>query len=93
MPGRRVPGSRDVSLQNPGGPVVVELGGIEPPSARWSPDPIRPFLHSGLDGYRTGRSAEITRISPPGLSPMSAVFHAVSGLSLRSIPASVAGLR
>ncbi len=33
------------------------------------------------------------RCSPPGLSPRSAVFHAVSGLSLLSTTASVAGLR
>jgi len=73
--------------------MFVELGGIEPPSARWSPTSIRPFLHCGLEGYRTGRSAGSARKPPPGLSPMSAVFLAVSGLSLRSTHASVAGLR
>lgn|GEM_PF-1506376 len=40
----------------------MEVGGIEPPSARWLPNLLRPFLHCGLEGYRTGRSVG----HPPG---------------------------
>ena len=69
---------------------VVELGGIEPPSARWLPNLLRPFPTLPLNSCGTGGSADLRQL--PGLSPTSAVFHAVSGLSLRSIPTSVAGL-
>ncbi len=73
------------------GPDLVELGGIEPPSARWSPNLLRPFPTSQLTAAEpAGRPAP--RGPLPGLSPASAVFHAVSGLSLRSTPTSVAGL-
>ena len=70
----------------------MELEGIEPSSAERSPGVIRPFPSCGLDGYRAHGWVE-PEGSPPGLSPMSAFFHAVSGLSLPSTTASVAGLR
>ena len=88
--GEQIPELRGNHHPNYGETPEVELGGIEPPSARWLPNSLRPFLHCGLDGYRTGRSADLTRRPPPGLSPMSVFFHTVSGLSLRSIHASVA---
>ena len=70
----------------------MELGGIEPPSARWSPNLLRPFPTSQLTAAEpAGRPAPKGPL--PGLSPASAVFHAVSGLSLRSSTASVAGLQ
>jgi hypothetical protein len=71
---------------------VVELEGIEPSSAKRSLNALRPFPFCGLNGYRADGSVE-PEGSPPSLSSMSAVFHAVSGLSLPSTTASVAGLR
>jgi len=84
--------STEEEAQNGAFHPLVELEGIEPSSAERSPHLIRPFLYRGLDGYRTDRSAG-PEGPPPGLSPMSAFFHAVSGLSLLSTTASVAGLR
>lgn len=83
-------GTNRLLPDTPGYP-IVELGGIEPPSARWSPNLLRPFPTSQLTAAEpAGRSAP--RGPLPGLSPASAVFRAVSGLSLRSTPTSVAGL-
>ena len=47
------------TVEDTAGYPIVELGGIEPPSVRWSPNLIRPFPQLGLDGYRTGGSAEV----------------------------------
>ena len=71
----------------------VELEGIEPSSVERLPAALRPFPCLRLYGCRPAGSGEHARCSPPGLSPRSAVFHAVSGLSLPSSTASVAGLR
>jgi len=70
---------------------LVELAGIEPASVERSTHTLRPFPRIWL-----------TVVIPPGqtspkalpsrLSLKSAVFLAVSGLSLRSITTSVAGL-
>jgi hypothetical protein len=62
---------------------VVELGGIEPPSVMRSPYALRPFPRfrlavAGLPGQA------VLADPPPGLSPVPAFFHAVSGLSLLS---------
>src|SRR5688572_8844593 len=71
--------------------VVVELGGIEPPSAERSPSSLRPFPRLRLDGYRTAGSVE--------LALTAGSFSDVNGLSRRqrSFPppstASVAGLQ
>lgn len=72
---------------------VVELEGIEPSSAKRSTSALRPFPRSRHYGWRTAGSEEHAGCSPPGLSLGSAVFPAVSGLSLRSAAASVAGLQ
>ena len=70
---------------------LVELGGIEPPSARWLPNLLRPFPTLQLTAAEP--AGRLTPKGPlPGLSLASAVFLAVSGLSLRSTPTSVAGL-
>lgn len=85
-----VSGISGVPTDTPGYP-IVELGGIEPPSARWSSTLLRPFPTSQLTAAEpAGRPTPKGPL--PGLSPVSAVFHAVSGLSLRSTPTSVAGL-
>ena len=70
---------------------LVELGGIEPPSASDSPFALRPFPSlrisvSALPGQMDPKT------TPPDLSPMSACFPAVSGLSLPSTTTSVARL-
>jgi len=61
----------------------VELGGIEPPSVDGWALALRPFpslrLLAAAPPGRLGPKAP-----PRGLSPGSAFFHAVSGLSLRS---------
>lgn len=65
---------------------MVELGGIEPPSVERLSSALRPFPRSRLYGCRAAGSVGSARESPPGLSPRSAVFHAVSGLSHRQPP-------
>jgi len=70
---------------------VVELEGIEPSSAKRLPPVIRPF-----PDYGSTAAVPPGRVSlrpPPDLSPMSTVFLVVSGLSLPSSTASVAGLQ
>jgi hypothetical protein len=90
--GEQIPEFRGTHPLNSGGTPRVELGGIEPPSAEWSPNPLRPFPTSQLTAAEpAGRLVPKDPLS--GLSLTSAVFHAVSGLSLRSTHASVAGLR
>ena len=54
----------------------MELGGIEPPSAKRSPIALRPFPSSRLYGWRTPGWA--------ALAGTGSSFRAVSGLSLRS---------
>ena len=71
---------------------MVELGGIEPPSASDSPSVIRPFPRSGFTVATLPGQDRSRRPIPPVLSPVSAVFHAVSGLSLLSTTTSVARL-
>jgi hypothetical protein len=80
--------ARELSLR-----ALLELGGIEPPSAKRSTSALRPFPRSRHYGWRTAGSEDHARWPPPSLSSMPAVFPAVSGLSLRSAAASVAGLQ
>ena len=71
----------------------MELGGIEPPSAVGKTFTLRPFPSvwlavatlPGQAGHEDPAAGSILRVS--------AFFRAVSGLSLRSTIASVAGLR
>jgi hypothetical protein len=72
---------------------LLELGGIEPPCLKRSTAALRPFPRSRRYGWRTAGSVGHARCPPPSLSSMPAVFPAVSGLSLRSATASVAGLQ
>jgi len=71
---------------------LVELGGIEPPSASDSPFVIRPFPIRGFAVTTLSGQSGSHRPTPPVLSPESAVFLAVSGLSLLSTTTSVARL-
>ena len=70
----------------------MELEGFEPSSAEWSLNALRPFPYYSLNGY-CAHGWEGAETPPPDLSPMSAVFLAVSSLSKLSTTASVAGLR
>ena len=69
----------------------VELEGIEPSSAKGLQPAIRPFPIYDLTAVIP--SGPLSKAPLPDLSLMSAVFRAVSGLSLRSFTASVAGLQ
>ena len=71
---------------------LVDLGGIEPPSASDSPFVIRPFPIRGFAVTTLSGQSGSHRPTPPVLSPESAVFLAVSGLSLLSTTTSVARL-
>ena len=69
----------------------MELGGIEPPSVSDSSSAIRPFPSLWFSAPTLpGQLSQKT--SPPVLSPASAVFPTVSGLSLLSTTTSVARL-
>ena len=72
----RVQAVRDVSQHH-----IVELGGIEPPSVEWMTTALRPFPWTTAQRLPYRRVGWPPRGPPPGLSPGSAVFHAVSGLS------------
>jgi hypothetical protein len=61
----------------------VELEGIEPSSVKRLPSAVRPFPGLRLYGCRAAGSVGPARRPPPGLSPTSAFFLAVSGLSRR----------
>jgi len=62
---------------------MVELGGIEPPSAEVIPTALRPFPRFRLtEAGLPGQLGVAT--PPPGLCQVSVVFPTVSGLSLRS---------
>ena len=70
----------------------MELGGIAPPSASDSPLVIRPFPIRGFAVTTLPGQGGSQQPTPPVLSPESAVFLAVSGLSLLSTTTSVARL-
>lgn len=65
-------GVQRLLVDNPGYP-IVELGGIEPPSARWSPNLLRPFPTLRLTA--AGPAGRLAR------RPTAGSFPDVSGLS------------
>ena len=77
-------------LSKSGAPLALKS---DPYAFGFEPDlPRTASVVERLDGYRA-HGWVAPEGAPPDLSPMSAVFHAVSGLSLLSTTASVAGLR
>ncbi len=79
--GEQIPEFRGILPLSSGEPPSVELGGIEPPSARWLAHPLRPFPTLPLTAVAP--AGRLTEVNCRVYSPTSAVFAGCQ----RSFPA------